>query len=99
MGSRLELNALFKTFTPNVYFQPPRNVQMAFPAIEYHPDYEERKFADNGTYDLMDRYLVTIIDQDPDSPIRESVRRLPLIIFNRWFATEGLNHFIYSLHY
>lgn len=72
---------------------------MSYPAIVYHPDFEVRKFADNSTYDLVDRYQLTIIDQDPDSAIRAAVRRMRLITFERWFATEDLNHWIYSLHY
>lgn len=99
MGTRLQLHELLLTFADNVYFQPPENVKMQYPAIIYHPDIEARKFAGNSTYDLRDGYLVTIIDQAPDSLVREAFRRLPLCSYNRSFRTDGLNHFIYTLYY
>lgn len=99
MDRRLELSTYLHTFTNNVYFQPPENVSLKYPAIIYHPDFEDRKHANNDTYTIQDRWLVTIIDQDPDSDIRKEFRKSPKCNFNRSFRTSGLNHFIYSLYY
>lgn len=99
MERRLELSQFLHTFCDNVYFQPPENVQMKYPAIVYTPVDENRKHANNDTYDIVDEYQVTIIDRDPDSPIRMAFRRSRLCSFSRSFPADGLNHFIYSLHY
>ena len=42
MARRLELQNLLANLlgTNNVYFQPPPTVQMEYPAIVYHRDYE-----------------------------------------------------------
>lgn len=99
MDRRLELSQYLGTFCDNVYYQPPENVKMKYPAIVYFPDFEDRTHANNDTYNLKDRYQVTIIDRDPDSPIRMAFRRSRLCSFSRSFRTEGLNHFIYSIYY
>lgn len=99
MERRLKLSEFLHNFCDNVYFQPPENIQMAYPAIVYSPDSENRMHANNDTYDIKDRYQVTIIDSNPDSPIRMAFRRSPFCSFSRSFRTDGLNHFIYSLYY
>lgn len=99
MERRLELSELLHTFCDNVYYQPPENIQMRYPAIVYVPDQEDRKHANNGTYDIRDRYQVTIIDQNPDSPTRMALRMSNLCSFARAYRVDGLNHFVYSLYY
>ena len=96
---RLSLHDLLLSYADNVYFQAPENIKMKYPAILYRPDEEVRKHANNGAYGLVDGWEITIIDKDPDSPIRQALRTLPLCSFERMFRTEGLNHFIYSLYY
>lgn len=96
---RLKLHAELLKVCDNVYFQPPSNVKMRYPCIVYSPSSEKREHANNKAYQINDAYQITIIDQDPDSDIRHRLRVLPLISFNRQFATEGLNHFIYTLYY
>lgn len=99
MDRRLQLHELLLTFADNVYFQEPERQGMVYPAILYQPDYEYRTHANNATYGLVDRWQVTIMDEDPDSAIRQRLRMLPLCVFDRHFRTSGLNHFIYSLYY
>lgn len=100
MATRLKLHEHLKSLCDNVYFQEPENVKMQYPAIVYNPNGEQRKFANNGTYGLVDGYDVTIIDRDPDSPVRHAFRMLlPLTDFDRAFRTDGLNHFQYTLYY
>lgn len=99
MGTRLQLSALLNSLCENVYFQAPENVKMQYPAIEYHPDDEIRQHADNRTYLLTDKYQVTIMDRDPDSPIRAAFRQLPGVDFVRHDVFDELNQFIYTLNY
>lgn len=99
MGSRLELSALLNSICDNVYFQPPESVKMRYPAIEYHPDDEVRQHADNRSYLVTDRYMVTIMDYDPDSELRMAFRQLPGVEFVRFDASDELNHFYYTINY
>lgn len=96
---RLQLHDLLLTFCDNVYFQPPVNVQMAYPCIVYSRDFAETKFADNQPYDKVQRYIVTVIDRDPDSDIPDKVAGIPTSTFNRFFTTDDLNHDVYQVFF
>lgn len=101
MDQRLKLQELLEGVlgTRNVYFQPPANVQMNYPAIVYQRDALDSKFAGNRPYSLTKRYEVTIIDRDPDSSIPDRVAALPLSSFSRHFVVDNLNHDVYTLYF
>jgi len=99
MGTRIQLQSLLETITPNVYFQPPASFEMAYPCIVYKVDNMSTDFADNSPYHLATRYLVTVIDPDPDSIIPKAVASLPLCIFNRAYAKSNLNHTVFNLYF
>jgi hypothetical protein len=56
-------------------------------------------FADNIKYLLKKAYTVTVIDRDPMSLIPDQVEGLPNCRFDRFFRTEGLNHFVFQLFF
>lgn len=96
---RLELDAYFKTLTPNVYYQPPPSVKMKYPAIRYELSRIDLTSANNKPY-LLDRgYQVTVIDEDPDSDIVDAISKLPMCRFNRPYTANNLNHFVFILYY
>lgn len=99
MGRRQQLNQLLKTFTPNVYFQPPEDVKLVYPCIVYKRDYADSKHADNKVYSHTKRYQVTVISREPDDEIIEYVAFLPQCLFVRYFAAEQLHHDIYNLFF
>jgi hypothetical protein len=99
MGQRLQLHQLLETFTPNVYFQPPNNAQLKYPCIIYKRDFADVKFADDGPYNRTIRYMVIIIDQNPDSEIPSKVASLPMCLFNRFYTADNLNHDVYNLYF
>lgn len=99
MGRRLELQTLLETLAPNVYFQPPDNLQMQYPCIVYQRYIATTEFADNIVYKHNQRYQVTVIDRDPDSLIPDLVANLPACISNRVFVANNLNHDVYNLYY
>lgn len=84
---------------PHVYFQPPSTLQMEFPCIVYQRDQANTKFADGQPYSYMQRYQVTLIDRIPDSTILDKIKVLPLCVYNRYFATSGLNHDVFTLYF
>jgi hypothetical protein len=101
MAHRYELQTLLEEIlgTENVYFQPPANVYMKFPAIVYKRDTARTRYANNTPYRRTKRYLVTVIDRDPDSPIPDKVAALPLCAFDRHFAADNLHHDVFSLYH
>lgn len=94
---REQFHLLLKTFVDNVYFQPPVNSRIEYPCIVYKRDNADTKFADDKPYDIRTRYMVTIIDPNPDSEIPRKVASLPMSSFNRFYIAENLNHDVYSV--
>jgi hypothetical protein len=99
MGRRLDLQRILEAITTNVYFQPPTNVQLKYPCIIYKRDSANTQFADNTPYSYKQRYMVMVIDQDPDSAIPEKVAALPTSIFSRFYTVDNLNHDVYSVYF
>lgn len=101
MARRLQLQAVLEGITGdgNVYFQPPASVQMAYPCIVYKTDLANTQFAGNKPYRRNIRYMVTIIDRNPDTPLFDKVAELPMCTFVRSFAADNLNHSVFDLYF
>jgi hypothetical protein len=101
MGTRLELQSYLEALQDgvSVYFQPPSNVTMSYPAIVYNRDYLATEFADNMPYANKTRYQITVIDPDPDSFIPDKVALMPLVRYVRHYTTDNLNHDIYNVYF
>ena len=81
------------------YFQPPSSVKMKYPAIVYALDDIENVHADNGVYSSRRHYSVTVIESDPDSELVDKVASIPTCRFERYYASENLNHWNFSLYF
>lgn len=101
MAPRLDLQAMLIDIlgTGNVYFQPPPSVQMVYPCIIYKRDDESTDFADNKPYKRKKRYLITVVDKDPDSEIPDKIGALPFCIYDRFYTADNLNHDVYKLFF
>jgi len=101
MAQRLDLQAVLEGLleTGNVYFQPPENLKMLYPAIVYNRDFQNARFGDNIPYARTLRYQITVIDANPDSPILDRIAEMPMCTFVRHFTTEGLNHDVYDVYF
>lgn len=101
MAPRLDLQQALRTIlgSDNVYFQPPASVTLQYPCIIYQRDFANTQFAGNRPYRYMKRYVVTVIDRDPDSLIPDKVAALPMCIFNRFYAADNLNHDVFNLFF
>lgn len=83
----------------NVYFQPPSKDKMNYPCIVYELSDISKKTANNRLYNHQCRYLVTVIDEDPDSNIPGLILHLPMCVFDRHFTADNLNHDIFDLYF
>jgi hypothetical protein len=101
MAQRLELQELLVEIldSNHVYFQPPNNVEMEFPCIVYIREGIDSKWADNNPYSLENRYLVTVMDRDPDSEVPDKLAALPKCVHDRFFTADNLNHNVFRLFF
>ena len=99
MNRREELQCLLEHFTDNVYFQPPTNISIKYPAIIYNRRDVEKDRADNKTYRLKPSYNITVIDRNPDSCIVQHLLELDYCEFERQYVYDGLNHTILTLYF
>jgi hypothetical protein len=99
MVPRAEFHAMLEDIlgTENVYFQPPVDKKMVYPCIRYELDDVDVEHADNIPWRSDKRYLVTIIDRNPDSAIPDKVAALPMCSFSRHYRASGLNHHVFNL--
>lgn len=104
---RLELQSLLEGILAgdngedreNVYFQPPPEEEMRYPAIVYNRDSSNTRYANNGPYSRVKAYQVTVISSNPDSEIPDRVAALPMCEHQRFFSTAGLNHDVFTLYF
>lgn len=101
MASRLELQSMLEQLleTRNVYFQPPASIQIKYPAIVYSLDNIGNVHANNSVYAQRDRYKLTYIDKNPDSPMIRTLSKLPRCSFDRWYVSDNLNHWTFTLYH
>lgn len=100
---RAQLQVVLETLLgvpENVYFQPPDNLQMAFPCIVYKRDNASTDFADNHAYRYHQRYQVTHISQEAMSPdVFGKLVALPMCLYNRYFSANKLHHDVFVLYF
>lgn len=97
--SRDDLHEILEKACDNVYFQPPAELEMEFPAIVYQRDPASAQYADNVPYRYTKRYQITVIDRDPDSPIPDVIGLMPMCTHNRFFVANNLNHDVFTLFF
>jgi hypothetical protein len=101
MASRLSLHEILSTILGSdaVYFQPPPTIKLVYPCIVYERDSARTIFSGNKPYLYTKRYLVTVIDRNPDSEIPEKIAALPKCVFDRFYTVDNLNHDVYRLFF
>ena len=96
---RSQLSAILHKFCSNVYFQPPTGTMLSYPCIVYQLEDMEILHADNAHYGLHDRYSMTYITRDPDDANRHAIIELPYCSFDRFYASDNLNHYSYTIYF
>lgn len=83
-----------------VYFQPPPNIKMNYPAIVYSLDVVATRSADDQHYYMKPRYAVTFITKSPDSQIKFKIlEAFPMSSLDRSARLNNLYHHYYTLYY
>lgn len=104
MDRRAELHQILKSLyingTPHVYYQPPKDARIDYPCIIYKLDDMPALHADNNPYKFGHKYQVSVIDRDPESPLRERIASLPTCRMKTSpYVSDNLHHFVFSLYY
>lgn len=101
MASRLDLHEILCSIleSRNVYFQPPESLKIQYPAIIYSLSRIRNVHANNNIYNQSRSYQIILIDKSPDSTISDKISKLPYCAFDRSYASDGLNHYVFTLYY
>lgn len=101
MGSRLELQTKLEELlgSRNVYYQPPNNMQMEYPAIRYSKSNINSRYADSMKYTTIDRYEIIVMDKLPDNNVISKILELPLSSYDRHYISDNLNHDVITLYF
>lgn len=83
----------------NVYYQPPNELMMKYPAIVYKREKIDNTYADGKVYIQDKGYMVTVIDKNPDSKVVEKMSKLPFCQFIRHYTADNLNHDVFVIYY
>ena len=83
----------------HVYYQPPENLKMEYPAIRYSKSATKNIYASNIKYISRDIYDLVVIDKKPDNPVIKKLLELPYSELDRHYVADGLNHDIIRIFY
>lgn len=96
-----QIQQKFETFlgSRNVYFQPPTDLNMNYPAIVYKLSNIDSKRADNRNYKLTDVFQVILIVYDPDDErIHSILEEFDNCRFVTSYEKDGLRHYVYNIY-
>jgi hypothetical protein len=99
MAPRAQLQAKLELIVPNVYFQPPENVAMTYPAVVYERAKANTEYADNEPYAITRQYQLQLISRDPDESAFDAIAALPLCVHERFFVADNLNHDVFNIYF
>lgn len=83
----------------HVYFQPPATIKLKYPCVIYARESMDINHANNHPYSHKRRYLITVIDSDPDSEIPSKIAMLPTAQYGRQYSSDYLNHDTFRLYF
>ena len=102
MGSRIDLQSKLEDIlgSRNVYFQPPENLKIKYPAIIYSLNNINLRFADNMPYMKGKNSTVILIHTDPDNEVVDNMlAAFSYISFERNYISENLYHYVFELYF
>lgn len=99
MVPRDPLQSILEEIVDNVYFQPPPDLQMVYPAIRYERARGDSAFADNAPYRTTKQYQLILISRSPDNAAFESLIALPMCSHERFYVADNLNHDVFNIYF
>ena len=101
MHSRLELQSELesKLGSKNVYYQPPENFKMKYPAIRYSLSNIFNHHASNIVYKQSNRYTLVLISSNPLEPCKEKLSQIPTCKHIQSYIADNLYHDVFEIYY
>lgn len=83
----------------NVYFQPPENIKINYPAIIYKLETINKTNANNAMYKHNCKYSLTYISKNPDDDTVIKILSLDHSSMNARYIADGLYHTKFTIFY
>lgn len=101
MASRTDLHKILVELlgSKNVYYDPPEDLKMQYPAIRYSKETINSTYANNGKYLNKTRYSIIVISKLPDNPVIEELMKLSYCSYDRHYVADNLHHDALTLYY
>ena len=101
MASRLGLQSKLEELlgSRNVYYQPPENLKMNYPAIVYSKTIPDIKRANDKIYLQKNCYEIIVISKRPDDPVINKLENLQMCEWERHYVSDNLHHDVLTLYY
>ena len=98
---RLMLQSELETLMGNdhVYYDPPENLKMEYPAIRYSKGKIDTRHANDKIYKKMTRYELIALSRKPDSEVIDALLELPYSLYDRHYVSDNLHHDVLTLYY
>lgn len=81
-----------------VYFQPPENLKIGYPAIVFHLSKMEIDHASDVPYKGAKEYSVTLITKDPEPDVIDEILKIPYSSLDTTYISDGMNHFVFTVY-
>jgi len=79
-----------------VYFQPPENLKLGYPAIVFHLTKIKVDHADDVPYKGAREYMITLITKEPEPDALEEILKIPYTTLDSTYISDGMNHFVFT---
>lgn len=99
MASRLELQTKLEELLGSeyVYYQPPTNTRMSYPAIRFSKKDIDKNYANDKAYRFLTSYEIIVLSNMPDEPVIDKILELPYTSFDRHYKADNLNHDVITI--
>lgn len=84
--------------TSCVYFQPPENLKIGYPAVIFHLSKIEVDRASDVPYKGAKEYSVTLITKDPEPYVIDEILKIPYSSLDTTYISDGMNHFVFTIY-
>ena len=81
-----------------VYFQPPENLKIGYPAVVFHLSKIEIDRASDVPYKGAKEYSVTLITKDPEPDVIDEILKIPYSSLDATYISDGMNHFVFTVY-
>ena len=107
MGRRLDLHhklqSIYEKTThqsaeKKIYYQPPASVKLSYPCLIYKLIDMPVAHANNFPYKIEHMYELTVVDTDPNSPLREEIAKMFVCRLVRTYESDNLHHYVFHIY-